>query len=208
MGAFIQVLFEDPREFLTHVLVVVFSICVHEFAHAWMALKRGDDTAARAGHLSLNPLVQMGPTSLIMLLLFGLAWGQVPISPVRLRRADRALVAFSGPAANLLLCILFALVAAFAYQPEPGGQPLAFDLAWTASAVNGMLFTLNMLPLPVFDGWSVLGGFVPAMEDLRARMNPQVAWIISIVFLVSPAAGLVLSGGRIMADLLVSVLAA
>ena len=208
MGAFIQVLFENPKEFITHVLVMVFSICVHEFAHAWVALKRGDDTAARSGHLSLNPLVQMGPTSLVMLLLFGLAWGQVPISPVRMRRVDRAVVAFSGPAANLLLCLLFALVAALAYQQEMGDQRLAFQLAWTASAVNGMLFTLNMLPLPVFDGWSVLGGFFPAMENLRARMNPQMAWIISIVFLLSPAVDLVLGGGRAMADLFVRVLVA
>lgn len=205
MGAFIQVLFQDPREFITHVLVVIFSICVHEFAHAWVALKRGDDTAAQAGHLSLNPLVQMGSTSLIMLLLFGLAWGQVPISPVRLRRRDRAMVAFAGPAANLLLCALFALIAALTRRL--GDQGLAFELAWIASALNGMLFALNMLPLPILDGWSVLGGFFPALEDLRARMNPQTSWIITILFLVSPAVDFVLAGGQIIAAAMVRAMA-
>jgi Zn-dependent protease len=57
---FIKLLFSDPRLFLSLALVVIFSICVHEFMHAYIALKNGDPTAADAGHLTVNPFKQMG----------------------------------------------------------------------------------------------------------------------------------------------------
>ncbi|MCX6995813.1 MAG: site-2 protease family protein, partial [Kiritimatiellaeota bacterium] len=79
MNFFIVQAWEQPFFFFAWVGIVTFSICVHEFAHAWMALRCGDDTAARAGHLSLNPFRQMGPSSLIALLVVGIAWGAVPV---------------------------------------------------------------------------------------------------------------------------------
>jgi Zn-dependent protease len=71
---FIQQALTDPFLYFGWITFVVFSICCHEYAHAYTALRFGDDTAARNGHLTLNPLVQMGLQSLIVLALFGLAW--------------------------------------------------------------------------------------------------------------------------------------
>ena len=71
MDIFLFSAFKDTRMFLMITLVVVFSICLHEFFHAWTALKFGDTTAADRGHLTLNPLRQMGPMSIIMFLLLG-----------------------------------------------------------------------------------------------------------------------------------------
>ncbi|MCO5045505.1 MAG: hypothetical protein M9935_09575 [Kiritimatiellae bacterium] len=90
MSFFISRIAEDPFYVVSWIVIVTFSICVHEFAHAWMALRLGDDTAAREGHLSLNPLIQMGWMSLMLLALFGIAWGSVPVDPRRLRTAARA----------------------------------------------------------------------------------------------------------------------
>ena len=81
---FIKTLFEDPRTFATILLMVVFSISLHEFCHAYAALKMGDSTAADRGHLTMNPFRQMGWISLLMLVFIGIAWGQVPVNPENL----------------------------------------------------------------------------------------------------------------------------
>src|SRR5512137_2480723 len=124
MNFFVSSLAQDPFYFFSWVGIVAFSICFHEYAHASMALKRGDDTAAKLGHLTLNPMVQMGPMSIVMLLLIGIAWGAVPVNPGRLRtRADAALVSFAGPAANLLLSLLFGgVVGALSLLGDPSAS--------------------------------------------------------------------------------------
>ena len=102
MNLFINNLFRDPQFFFTWLVFIVFSICCHEFMHAYVALKQGDSTAADMGHLTLNPLKQMGLFSLIMLAVAGIAWGAVPVRPYLMRhRHSDALVAFAGPATNL-----------------------------------------------------------------------------------------------------------
>ena len=89
MDIFLFLAYKDTKMFLMISLVVVFSICLHEFFHAWTALQFGDTTAADRGHLTLNPLRQMGPMSIIMFLLLGFAWGAVPVNPAFLRARNR-----------------------------------------------------------------------------------------------------------------------
>ena len=103
MNIFITQLAENPRYFFLVTLAVIPSICLHEYFHAQVALWCGDDTAARNGHLTLNPLKQMGWISLIMFFFIGIAWGQVPVDPRRLTRKQDALVSFAGPFMNLVL---------------------------------------------------------------------------------------------------------
>lgn len=85
MNFFITYLWKDPMFFLAAIIIVVFSVCAHEFMHAWIALLQGDGTAAERGHLTMSPLKQMGPWSLFMLAFIGIAWGQVPVDPSRMR---------------------------------------------------------------------------------------------------------------------------
>ena len=73
-GLFITNLWRDPYFFFGAAFLVVFSICCHEFMHAWVAMKEGDCTAADAGHLTLNPLKQMGWFSLLLFAFLGIAW--------------------------------------------------------------------------------------------------------------------------------------
>ncbi|MCK5845103.1 MAG: site-2 protease family protein, partial [Victivallales bacterium] len=89
---------------IMQLLIIVFSICCHEYMHARTALWQGDDTAARTGHLTLNPLKQMGLISIFMLFMFGIAFGQVPVNPNKMRKPwGEALVSFAGPFANIAL---------------------------------------------------------------------------------------------------------
>ena len=110
---FIKTLFSDPRLFFSQLLIVVFSICLHEYIHTLTAYKLGDSTAADRGHLTLNPLKQMGFISLFMLCMLGLAWGQVPVDPVNFRRRSSDLrISLAGPLTNLALAVVMLVLCA------------------------------------------------------------------------------------------------
>ena len=152
---FIQTLFSDPRLFFSKLLIVVFSISLHEYIHALAAYKLGDSTAADRGHLTLNPFKQMGIISLIMLCFLGLAWGQIPVNPANLRgKHAPAIVAASGPVTNMLLSFIFSLLAiagAFYDFPEFAGNMLLYG-----AVINMVLALFNLLPVPGLDGWNIL----------------------------------------------------
>ncbi len=170
MSLFISRLWTDPIFFVVWCLVLMFSICLHEYSHAWAALRGGDSTARDLGFLSMNPLRVMGVQSLVCMVLFGLVWGRVPISPGRFRsRGALSLACFAGPLSNLVLAFVFAnLMIAM--------TRVSF-LSWffmIAALVNCFLFLFNILPIPGLDGWGVLEPLVPAM----ARIQPQTRSII------------------------------
>lgn len=204
MNLFLSYATQNPAYYFSWVVAVMFSICLHEYAHAAAALRLGDDTAARQGHLTLNPLVQMGLPSIVMLLVIGIAWGAVPVNPGRIRRrGGGALVAVAGPLTNLFLCIGFGLMTVLWSLLAQGVQAegAAMRFLWLASVANGVLFVFNMLPVPMFDGWSVFALLIPRM----GRIQPQQARVISLIFLAlavaTPAFGLVWQGGTLVAEL-------
>lgn len=188
---FIANLFRDPFFFFSWALVVTFSVCLHEYLHALTALRFGDDTAARNGHLTLNPLVQMGRSSLILLLLVGIAWGAVPVDPRRLRsRAAGAAVALAGPLANLVLCVMFSLLAAIGLtlaRAAAGPALFFFRLGATANAV---LFLFNMLPVPMFDGWPIFSLLLPRDRPLLARRAEMISSVVLLLFFLTPLGGM------------------
>lgn len=152
---FIQTLFSDPRLFFSKLLIVVFSISLHEYIHTLTAYKLGDSTAADRGHLTLNPFKQMGFISLFMLCFLGLAWGQVPVDPANLRgKHAPAIVAASGPLTNVVLAVIFCLLAvtgAFFEIPSFAGNMLIYG-----AIINMVLAFFNLLPIPGLDGWNIL----------------------------------------------------
>lgn len=155
---FIRLLFTNPRAFATIILIVVFSICLHEFMHAWVALKMGDSTAADRGHLTMNPFKQMGWWSVIMLALIGIAWGQVPVDLRNLpSRGRRIAVALAGVSANLLLAVCLTLLAFAAMLHR---QEFAALMLYQGAVLNLLMLVINLLPLPGLDGFRVLMEFV------------------------------------------------
>lgn len=121
---FIQHAVNNPAFYVSWVCVAAFSICVHEYAHAYTAVRYGDETPRE--HLTLNPFVQMGMMSMVMLVLLGIAWGAVPVDSrgTGSNRKD-AMISFAGPLANLILCAVFALLSRVAGL---AGQELLSDL--------------------------------------------------------------------------------
>ena len=178
---FIRYLWSDPRLFFTALLIVVFSVSCHEFMHAFVALRMGDDTAARRGHLTLNPLKQMGWLSLVMLLFLGIAWGQVPVTPANFRsRSGRVLTSLAGPLTNLVLWLLFTVGAFACFKLEVG--EFAVGMLTYGAVMNLVLFAFNLLPVPGLDGFSVIGELFP--ELLRSDSEAVKGAFFILVVLV------------------------
>jgi Zn-dependent protease len=169
-------------------LVLLFSLTVHEAAHAWAADRCGDSTARLLGRLSLNPLVHIDPLGTVVFPLLAIVthlpvfgWAKpVPINPLRLRhyRQDSMLIALAGPASNLLLAVAAALL----LRVVPLEEAVASGSGVTAALVvllvrllqvNLILAIFNMLPIPPLDGAGVLGGVLPGpVADAFDRLRP------------------------------------
>ncbi len=180
---FIKQLAVDPQGFLMTLFVVVFSVCFHEYCHAQAALWMGDSTAADRGHLTLNPMRQMGIFSIFMLLLLGFAWGAVPVNPAnfRNRRTGALLTALAGPAANLILfltaCILFAVFARAGVETES-----LYRMLSCLGVMNCILLLFNLLPIPGLDGWTV---FLCLFPKIRVPDTEAVKGIVVFLMLAA-----------------------
>jgi Zn-dependent protease len=157
-------------------IVLLFSLTVHESAHAWTADRLGDPTARLLGRVSLNPIVHADLIGTVVFPLLAMisnvpliGWAKpVPVNSTRLRhpRRDFMLVAAAGPASNLLLAIVAAvLLAVLPVSPVTLGEPnvtapLASGL-FRAVQLNVLLAVFNMIPIPPLDGGNVLSGLLP-----------------------------------------------
>jgi len=178
MNLFINYLTVRPQFYFCWVGSLVVSITLHEFSHAFMAREFGDETAASEGHLTLNPIKQMGLYSLACLFLFGICWGAVPVNRNKVSRAGQSVISAAGPFANLLIAFCCAMLLRFF------PKHLLLNVALQA---NCLLFIFNMLPLPILDGWGILEPFIPPMKRLSQEMRNNISgWVIFILW-VTPA---------------------
>ncbi|MEC8252413.1 MAG: site-2 protease family protein [Planctomycetota bacterium] len=191
LGLFVERLWTDPHTFIYVVVTVVFSVTLHELAHGYAALRLGDLTPKRSGHWTWNPLVHMGGPSVVMLLLFGVAFGAMPVDPSRLRgRWAEAAVAAAGPLMNLLLALI--VTAALAGWQLAGGGAAAGvmqenlrQFLFVFAVINVALCMFNLLPVPPFDGAHVLGGLVPAYRRwLQSVRDPRVFLLVLVLVFV------------------------
>ncbi|MFQ6610489.1 MAG: site-2 protease family protein [Fidelibacterota bacterium] len=185
-------LFRLPIEVLVLLLpTLLFALCFHEFSHAYMAYRLGDDTAARMGRLTLNPLAHIDPMGALMILFVGFGWAKpVPVNPFNLRnmRVDMMKVAFAGPLSNLFLAFVGGLIIRFMgyttdYELYRGGT---FSLIlYFFVQINIMLAVFNMIPLSPLDGSRIFSGFLEKKyPDLVHNMNiygPRI--LMGIIFI-------------------------
>lgn len=184
------------REATTWILPIIFAVTFHEAAHGLVAYELGDDTARRAGRLSLNPLNHVDPFGTVLLpavllvtsgFLFGYA-KPVPVNFGRLRhpRWDSVLVAAAGPMTNVLLAIVSALLFyAVDFAPHSVSEWLARNLV-NSLQINAVLCVFNMLPFPPLDGGRVAVGILPrALARPLARVEPYGILILLSLFVVS-----------------------
>ncbi len=186
---FLQYAFQEETLFyyLAVVLIVTFSIVLHELAHGWMAIRLGDDTPIIHERMTGNPLVHMGGWSLAVLLIFGIAWGQMPIDSSRLRgRWAEAKVAAAGPAMNLLLAIvaLTALGLWWRFGAFGGTQieRNGLQMLWWCGLTNLLLCIFNLMPVPPLDGSHVLANFSRGYANLLADPSKQGMWMLAFIF--------------------------
>ena len=160
-----------PEVLLLLVPVLLFALCFHEFAHAWMANKLGDPTAKHSGRLTLNPLAHLDPMGSLMILFVGFGWAKpVPVDVRYLQnpRIDMMKVSFAGPAANLLLAFVGGTIIR---AHLVGGSLILMLVLFTQ--INIMLAVFNMIPIPPLDGSQIFSG-------LMVRKNPDLVMKLQI----------------------------
>ncbi len=160
----------DSIFYLFQLIVLIFSIVIHEFSHGWMANYLGDPTAKYQGRLTLNPLPHIDPLGsiLIPLLMFlsgtGVIFGwakPVPYNPYNLKDQKRgpALVAAAGPLANLTVAIFFGIVVRILIAQGVNSGIVVF-LSFIV-LINIVLAVFNLVPIPPLDGSKLLFSVLP-----------------------------------------------
>ena len=150
---------------------LLWALSFHEFCHGWAAYKMGDDTAARMGRLSLNPLHHLDPVGTVMLLLFRFGWAkpvQINSRNFRNPRRDIAIVALAGPAGNFVSALVIAVICGVLAGLFPGllftryGYPTVLGMVMVnIMFMNVGLGIFNLIPIPPLDGSRVLAMFLP-----------------------------------------------
>lgn len=164
---------QNPISFFIFLVVLLFTITIHEYAHAKMADHLGDPTGRLMGRVSLNPFVHIDLFGLLLLFFVGFGWGKpVPFDPFNLKnpRRDAALISLAGPAVNFIIAIIgsFMLKLFIFYELQNlniMGSLIVSFIGYLIS-FNIVLGVFNLLPIAPLDGFKVVGGFLP-----RARAD-------------------------------------
>ena len=197
----------NPIDVFFQVIVLLFAICVHESAHAWMANRLGDPTAKMLGRVSLNPIVHIDPFGTILLpaLMIVMHWpvfGWAKPTPVDVRNfknrvRDDILTAVAGPVSNFLTAFLSVVALAMLIHGNMRGVPQSFrgadiggplaQLFYSAISINVLLGVFNLIPLPPLDGSHVIRHFL-SYDALR--VYDRIGYIgLVIVLFILPMAG-------------------
>lgn len=179
-------------------VVLLFSVIVHEVAHGYVAWLNGDPTARIMGRITLNPLPHIDPVGtiffpLLMLVLglnFILGWARpVPVNPRNFRheRWGSLTVSAAGPLSNLLLAVLFSYLLQFRW-----GSPGLVLMCYYGCIINIYLALFNLIPIPPLDGSHLVAAFLPEkLARVYGYLEP-VGFIIIIILFASGLMGQVL----------------
>ena len=152
---------------------LVIAVTVHEFAHAWMASRLGDNFARRQGRVSLNPLRHLSPLGTLAILFIHFGWGRpVPINLYQCKRPrrDALLISLAGPVANLVLIGICWLLLHLTRHPFGHGQlvetllNLAHTFLLLLVLINALLAAINLLPIPPLDGSRIWPVLIPSLK--------------------------------------------
>ncbi|MCX6112463.1 MAG: site-2 protease family protein [Proteobacteria bacterium] len=185
---------ETIKKVALFALPFLFSLCFHEYAHAWVANKLGDPTAKYNGRLTLNPLAHIDwlwtviiPT--ITLIVGGIYFGSakpVPIDSRNFKNPEKgmAAVAVAGPFSNIILGFLFAILLVsftlFFNKSENFFSPVS-DMLQAGILINFFLAFFNLIPLPPLDGSRILTMFLPYRKAAYLDMFAPYSFILILL---------------------------
>lgn len=188
---------ENAIPFFFHVVILIFSVVIHEVAHGLAALALGDHTAEHEGRLTLNPIPHIDPMGSILLPVVGFflggiifGWAKpVPYNPYNLRNKKwgPAIVGAAGPLANIGLALFFGLIVRF--LPGIVGifpETFIFNfmiIASTVSLLNVGLACFNLIPIPPLDGSKVLVALLPYQWRWVEGMLEQYGFLLLVIFI-------------------------
>lgn len=163
------------------ILILLFSVVIHEVSHGYAALVLGDNTAKYQGRLTLNPVRHLDPVGSLLVPLLGyftggiiIGWAKpVPFNPYNLRnqRWGEGLVAVAGPISNILIAAIFALIIRIASSYGFVSEPFFF-LSGYLVFINIILALFNLIPIPPLDGSKILFALLPyRMHALRQGLE-------------------------------------
>jgi Zn-dependent protease len=164
---------------------LIIGITIHEYAHAWMATRLGDDTPRLMGRLTLNPLKHIDPLGAIFLLIVGFGWGKpVPFNPNKIKDPSGTVkIALSGVVANLILALILGLVLriATAYGIVWDSRSILVFIEWFVYA-NLILIAFNIIPIPPLDGSKVVESYLSYEATLRfEQVGPIILFGVIII---------------------------
>lgn len=184
-------------KFFLFYLPLLFSLCVHEYAHGWMSKKFGDFTAFYQGRLTLNPLAHMDFLGTLVLPLGALyaglplfGWAKpVPVDEGQLKNPKNEMfwIAFAGPLSNLILSFIGALLLILGFILLNQGFSLANEFVSLLKMfiyVNFLLGIFNLIPLHPLDGGKILSRFLPAKWSIFMESQQYYSSLILILFFI------------------------
>lgn len=195
----------NPSALLSLVLSIpglLIAISFHEFAHAFVADKLGDDTPRRQGRLSLNPLAHLDPYGTFLMIFAGFGWGKpVEINPLNFNRkvsmkGGSAMVAAAGPIMNFILAIVFSVLYGIllrtSFVTSTVGEVISNIILYTIS-MNVGLGVFNLIPLPPLDGSKILLALLPSRAQEWYEDNQRILYIIFLIIWITPIASNIVS---------------
>jgi len=179
------------------IILFVFSVVVHEFAHGWAALRAGDPTAKLMGRLTLNPIPHIDLFGSILIPAFLIFSGSsflfayakpVPVNPNNFRnyRKDEINVSFAGPASNLALSFIFLILSIMVASISTTSQLSIFIIQIFQNGIflNLILAFFNLIPIPPLDGSHILENYLPPQYTKYFAMIRPYGFMILIFLLI------------------------
>lgn len=172
-----------------YLISIMVAIVFHEFAHAYVAYKNGDDTARLSGRLSLNPAAHFDPIGFLCLLLLGFGWAKpVPVDELKFRniKKGRILVGLAGVVANIILAIISAFLFVLFYNVLDLNVYIWYFVATLfqyMAFINIMLAIFNLLPIYPLDGFNIIRAFCKPTNQFVNFMYRYGMIILLVVIL-------------------------
>lgn len=176
---------------VAYLLAILFALSMHEFAHAYVAYKQGDDTAKQLGRMTLNPLAHLDPIGAILLVLVGFGWAKpVECNPTKFKsyKSGMIKVSIAGIVVNLITAIVFSLLYVLAFVFADQSTTIGYfivNFCLYMCTISFVLGIFNLLPIPPLDGFSLLSCLVKETNPFMIFMR-KYGLIVLIILLISP----------------------